>query len=52
MSERMIRPIMQAAVSTVCLIAGFSVLIFELGDPAVQKLAAGWVGAVLGFWLQ
>lgn len=52
MSERMIRAVMQAVVSTVCLVAGFSVLIFELGDPAVQKLAAGWVGAVLGFWLQ
>lgn len=48
MSERMIRAIMQAVVSTVCLVAGFGVLIFELGDPAIQKLAAGWVGAVLG----
>ncbi|HEX5983164.1 MAG TPA: hypothetical protein VFY69_03060 [Solirubrobacterales bacterium] len=52
MSERMIRAIMQGIVSGVCLIAGLAVLIFELGDPAVQKLAAGWVGAVLGFWLQ
>ncbi|HEX2264783.1 MAG TPA: hypothetical protein VHH14_00710 [Solirubrobacterales bacterium] len=48
----MIRATMQAVVSTVCLIAGLGVLVFELGDPAVQKLAAGWVGAVLGFWLQ
>jgi hypothetical protein len=52
MSERMIRAIMQGVVSTVCLIAGLGVLVFELGDPAAQKLAAGWVGAVLGFWLQ
>jgi hypothetical protein len=43
---------MQVAVSCVFLVVGLSALLFELGDPATQKLAAGWVGAVLGYWLQ
>jgi hypothetical protein len=42
----------QVFVSCVLLFVGLSVLLFELGDPATQKLAAGWIGAVLGYWLQ
>jgi hypothetical protein len=52
MSEDMVRLIIQASISAVFLIAGFAVLLLEVGDPTLQKLAAGWVGAVLGFWLQ
>ena len=42
----------QVAVSIVFVAAGFAVLLFDLGSSSNDKLAAGWVGAVLGFWLQ
>jgi hypothetical protein len=50
--EDSIRLLMQVCVSCIFLVIGLSVLLLELGDPATQKLAAGWVGAVLGYWLQ
>ena len=52
MSEDMIRLVTQVCISSAFLFAGLGVLLFGWGDPAVEKLAAGWVGAVLGFWLQ
>lgn len=52
MSEDLIRLIAQVCISCALLTTGLGVLLFELGDPATQKLAAGWIGAVLGFWLQ
>jgi hypothetical protein len=52
MSEDMIRLLTQVCISGALLFAGLGVLIFESGDPAAQKLAAGWVGAVVGYWLQ
>jgi hypothetical protein len=51
-SEDLIRLITQVCISCAFLTAGLGILLFELGDPATQKLAAAWVGAVLGFWLQ
>lgn len=43
----------QVIFSVVFLAAGFAVLFFNLGpDPSLDKLASGWVGGVLGFWLQ
>lgn len=42
----------QVAFSVVFVAAGFAVLLFDLGSGSNDKLAAGWVGAVLGFWLQ
>jgi hypothetical protein len=50
--EDLIQLVTRVFVSCVFLFVGLSVLLFELGDPATQKLAAGWVGAVLGYWLQ
>ena len=52
MLENLIHLITQVFVSCVFLFVGLGILLFELGDPATQKLAAGWVGAVLGYWLQ
>lgn len=52
MLEDLIHLITQVFVSFVFLFVGLSILLFELGDPATEKLAAGWVGAVLGYWLQ
>jgi hypothetical protein len=47
------RFVVQVAVSVVFAAAGFAVLLFHLGhDPSLSKLAAGWLGAVIGFWLQ
>jgi hypothetical protein len=52
MSEDMIRLITQICVSCALRFSGLSVLILETGEPEVQKLAAGWVGAVVGYWLR
>jgi hypothetical protein len=43
---------MQVFISCTFLLVGFGALFFDLGDPSTQKLAAGWIGAVLGYWLQ
>lgn len=52
MSQDMVRLLTQVGISLIFLIAGFAVLLFHVGDPALEKLAAGWVGAILGFWFQ
>ena len=52
MTEDRVRLHMQVWISCIFLVAGLGALLFELGDPATQKLAAGWIGAVLGYWLQ
>ncbi|MGN6586482.1 MAG: hypothetical protein ACTHKT_03290 [Solirubrobacterales bacterium] len=52
MSEDLIRLVTQVCISCALLFAGLSILVFETGDAATQKLAAGWVGAVVGYWLQ
>jgi hypothetical protein len=51
-SEDLIRLVTQVCISCALLFSGLSVLVFETGGPEVQKLAAGWVGAVVGYWLQ
>jgi hypothetical protein len=51
-TEDSIRLFMQVGISCIFLSVGLSALLLELGDTATQKLAAGWVGAVLGYWLQ
>ena len=42
---------MQVLVSLVLLIAGIYFLAGS-GDESLQKWAAGWVGAVAGYWLR
>jgi hypothetical protein len=39
-------------VSAALLAAGLWVLLDQRGDASLQKLAAGWVGAVAGYWLK
>jgi VanZ family protein len=47
------RFVVLAVVSVGFAAAGFAVLLFHVGhDPSLSKLAAGWLGAVIGFWLQ
>jgi len=52
MSEDLIRLVTQVCISCALLSAGLGILVLETGDVATQKLAAGWVGAVVGYWLQ
>jgi small-conductance mechanosensitive channel len=44
--------VMRIAVSAVFVVLGFAVLLFGLGQDGTARLAAGWLGAVLGFWLR
>lgn len=46
--------LMSMVVSVVLLLAGFGVLLNVISgvDGEVQKLAAGWIGVVVGFWLK
>ena len=43
---------MRVGVSAIFLVVGFAVLLFGLGQDGAAKLAAGWLGAVFGFWLR
>jgi hypothetical protein len=52
MSEDLIRLVTQVCIFGALLFAGLGILVFESGDPATQKLAAGWTGATVGYWLQ
>lgn len=44
--------VMRVAVSAIFVAAGFAVLVFGVGQESSAKMAAGWLGAVLGFWLR
>jgi hypothetical protein len=33
-------------------IAGFAIVLFGVGDQGSSRMAAGRLGAVLGFWLR
>jgi len=51
-SEDLIRLITQICISGTLLFTGLGVLVLETAEPEMQKLAAGWVGAVVGYWLR
>jgi hypothetical protein len=38
--------------SAIFVTAGFAVLLFGVGEQSSAKMAAGRLGAVLGFWLR
>jgi hypothetical protein len=42
----------RVAISAIFVIAGFAVVLFGAGEQSTAKMAAGWLGAVLGFWLR
>jgi hypothetical protein len=42
----------QLCISVIFSLAGFAVVLFGVGDQSSAKLAGGWLGAVLGFWLR
>ena len=54
-SNQKIRAWMQVVVSLVLLAAGISILIDPAWlphfDESTKKIAAGWVGGVIGYWL-
>jgi hypothetical protein len=43
---------MRVCVSAIFVVAGLAVLFLGVGEQSNAKLAAGWLGAVLGFWLR
>jgi small-conductance mechanosensitive channel len=47
-----IRSVVQVCLTTIFIVAGFAVLLFGLGQEGTARLAAGRLGAVLGFWLR
>jgi hypothetical protein len=55
--ERKARVLMQISISIVLLLAGMVILFAPNGllhsavSEGTQKLAAGWIGAVIGYWL-
>jgi hypothetical protein len=42
----------QIYLTAIFIVVGFAVLLFGLGQEGTARLAAGWLGAVLGFWLR
>jgi cytochrome b subunit of formate dehydrogenase len=53
--QQKVRVWMQVAVSLILLISGILILIdphwLPRFDESLKKIAAGWVGAVVGYWL-
>jgi hypothetical protein len=43
---------MRVCVSALFVVVGFAVLLFGVGEQSSARMAAGWLGAVLGFWLR
>lgn len=43
---------MRIAVSAIFVALGFAVLLLGAEQEGTARLAAGWLGAVLGFWLR
>jgi hypothetical protein len=43
--------VVQVCLPAIFVAAGFAVLLFGVGQDSSAKMAAGWLGAVLGFWL-
>jgi hypothetical protein len=44
--------VMRVCLSAIFVLAGFAVLLSGVGQDSGAKMAAGWLGAVLGFWLR
>ena len=42
----------RVCISAIFIVAGFAVLLFGAGQEGTARLAAGRLGAVLGFWLR
>jgi hypothetical protein len=42
--------VMRVCVSAIFVVVGFAVLLLGVGQDSSAKMAAGWLGAVLGFW--
>lgn len=52
MSEANLRLLGAAVLSIALLAFGFYVLLDNHSASELQKLAAGWVGLVIGYWLK
>jgi hypothetical protein len=47
-----VRVVVQVALTLVLTPICLVVVLLSLGTPAAQKLAAAWLGAVLGYWFK
>jgi small-conductance mechanosensitive channel len=47
-----IRSVVQVCLTAIFVLAAFAVLLLGAGQEGTARLAAGWLGAVLGFWLR
>lgn len=47
-----IRVLVQVALTIILVIVALALLIGGYSSPSVQKLAAGWLGIVLGYWFK
>src|SRR5690349_1037252 len=52
MTENMIKLAAILVVSAVLLLAGLGVIIFGDASADLEKIAAGWVGLVAGYWFK
>jgi len=52
MSEATLRLVGAAVLSVALLAFGFYVLLDGAATSELQKLAAGWIGLVIGYWLK
>ncbi len=47
-----VRSAVQICLTVTFVSAGFAAVRFGVGDPSTARPAAGWLGAVLGYWLR
>jgi hypothetical protein len=47
-----VRFLVQVGLTVVLTPVALVVLLVGVGEPALQKVAAGWMGVLLGYWLR
>jgi hypothetical protein len=47
-----VRLLVQLGLTIVLTPTALAVLIGSVGTPNLQKIAAGWMGVILGYWLK
>jgi len=52
LAKDLIKVIAQFIISLILLFFGLHILLSEGYEPYLQKLAVGWIGGVIGYWLK
>jgi hypothetical protein len=47
-----VKAIMQIVISLILIFAGVYLIVAHGYSDATQKIAAGWIGVVVGYWLR